>query len=101
MQYTLKVGRDVAGDQNFSIMNSPDESCQVLDGFALFVQLLLALIAFSSLIIKRNRENPRRPFKVWAFDVSKQALGGILLHSGNLFGAVTGGGNKPTNPCVW
>ena len=36
------------------------------------------------LVFKRWRERPQRPVKVWAFDVSKQVVGSILLHIANL-----------------
>lgn len=44
----------------------PDESgCKLLDSFAIFVQLVLATLAFSTLIIKRQRESPQRPLQTW------------------------------------
>lgn len=35
-------------------------------------------------MFKRWRERPQRPVKVWAFDVSKQVVGSVLLHAANL-----------------
>lgn len=44
-------------------------SCSLqLDSWGLYVQALLGLIAFSTLIIKRFREVPRRPLKVWCVE---------------------------------
>lgn len=58
--------------------------CRLLGPFALFVQGALGLLALLSLVFKRWRERPRRPLKVWFFDVSKQIVGTFLLHLANL-----------------
>ena len=58
--------------------------CNLLGDFALFVQGALGLLAVSSLAIKRLRESPRRPMKIWFFDVSKQVFGSVLLHLANV-----------------
>lgn len=39
--------------------------CKLLDSFAIFVQLVLAALAFSTLYIKRQRESPQRPLLIW------------------------------------
>lgn len=39
--------------------------CKLLDSFAIAIQICLATIAFSTLIIKRQRENPQRPLRIW------------------------------------
>ncbi|KAI9226824.1 MAG: vacuolar membrane protein-domain-containing protein, partial [Piptocephalis tieghemiana] len=77
--------------------------CQLMDGFAVIVQLILAVMALSSLLIKRAREHPQRPVRIWLFDVSKQALGGLILHTSNLLGAYFGGQStvEQSNPCIW
>ncbi|OAD04594.1 hypothetical protein MUCCIDRAFT_122899, partial [Mucor lusitanicus CBS 277.49] len=79
--------------------------CQLMDGFGIFIQLCLATTAFSTLIFKRQREQPQRPIRIWALDVSKQLAGGIMIHSLNVVAAVFFGvkpeeGQK-SNPCVW
>lgn len=58
--------------------------CNLLGDFALIVQGALGLLAVSSLAIKRLREHPRRPLKIWFFDVSKQVFGSVLLHLANV-----------------
>ncbi|KAL6707638.1 hypothetical protein ACN47E_003988 [Coniothyrium glycines] len=58
--------------------------CNLLGDFALLVQGALGLLAVSSLAIKRLRESPRRPLKIWFFDVSKQVFGSVLLHLANI-----------------
>ena len=58
--------------------------CKLLGPFALIVQAALGGLALMALVYKRWRERPQRPLKVWAFDVSKQVVGSILLHAANL-----------------
>ena len=46
--------------------DDPNQSgCKLLDSFAIVIQVCLATIAFSTLIIKRQRENPQRPVRIW------------------------------------
>ncbi|KAG2195994.1 hypothetical protein INT47_011499 [Mucor saturninus] len=79
--------------------------CKLLDSFAIFVQLVLATLAFSTLYIKRQRESPQRPLFIWSFDVSKQLLGGGVIHTLNLVASHFFGksldGEPESNPCVW
>lgn len=35
--------------------------------------MLLFVLAILALVYKRQKEQPRRPMRVWSFDVSKQA----------------------------
>lgn len=58
--------------------------CRLLGPFALMIQAGLGVLALLSLVWKRQRERPRRPVKVWLFDVSKQVFGSVLLHLLNL-----------------
>ncbi|ELR10325.1 hypothetical protein VC83_07948 [Pseudogymnoascus destructans] len=58
--------------------------CELLGPFALLVQLALGGLALLALVFKRWRERPQRLVKVWAFDVSKQVVGSVLLHAANL-----------------
>ncbi|KAK9763140.1 hypothetical protein K7432_010459 [Basidiobolus ranarum] len=77
-------------------------NCELMDGFAVFIQSLLALMAVSSLLIKRQQEKPRRPGWVWAFDVSKQSAGAALVHMLNLCISYMSSSDSPVdNPCVW
>ncbi|KAI8638853.1 vacuolar membrane protein-domain-containing protein [Parasitella parasitica] len=84
----------------------PDESgCKLLDSFAIFVQIVLAGLAFSTLIIKHQRESPQRPLSIWSFDVSKQLIGGGVIHTLNIVASHLFGksldGEPESNPCVW
>jgi hypothetical protein len=66
--------------------------CKLLGPFALLIQGSLGILALMSLVWKRYRETPRRPLKVWSFDVSKQVLGSVLLHLANLLMAMFSSG---------
>jgi hypothetical protein len=46
--------------------DEPDSGeCELMGPFAIVVQLSLASIALLALLVKRQREHPRRPFQVW------------------------------------
>ncbi|XP_077356835.1 transmembrane protein 110, like [Festucalex cinctus] len=57
------------------------------DRFGVLVQGLLAIVAFSTLMLKRFREPAgiRRPWRIWFFDTSKQAIGALFIHFANVF----------------
>ncbi|RUS84434.1 hypothetical protein EGW08_007818 [Elysia chlorotica] len=65
----------------------------------LFVQALLAFLAFTSLIVKRYCEprHSRRPWIIWFFDTSKQGVGAAVLHFANLYLSEVFQGD----PCTW
>ena len=79
--------QDINSDKNADkqkIQVSEEGECHLLGPFALFVQGALGAIAVLVLIIKRWRETPKRPWRIWFFDVSKQIFGAMLLHILNL-----------------
>lgn len=57
------------------------------DRFGVLIQALLAVVAFSTLMLKRFREpvGIRRPWRIWFFDTSKQAIGALFIHFANVF----------------
>jgi len=74
-------------DDTYSSSSSDDEYCKVYDKndfFTLVVQMLLAALALGSLYIKRLREVPRRTFRTWFLDVSKQGFGACFAHILNM-----------------
>eukprot|EP00834_Sanchytrium_tribonematis_P006124 NODE_424_length_7676_cov_0.895209.p4 type:complete len:220 gc:universal NODE_424_length_7676_cov_0.895209:4568-5227(+) len=78
---------------NYKIENNV--RCHLLDGFAILIQGFLALLAFSSLIIKRHKEIPRRPLLIWLMDTSKQAFGASFVHLLNIVFSL----DAIVNPC--
>ncbi|WPH00575.1 Pfam:DUF3661 [Acrodontium crateriforme] len=63
---------------------APPAECHLLGPFALLVQGALGAMAILSLVWKRYRETPKRPWKIFFFDVSKQVFGSMLTHILNL-----------------
>jgi hypothetical protein len=73
-----------------------------------------SLQALAALLVKRWQEVPKRPSRVWLFDVSKQVAGGVFLHLWNILFSLLlvdlqkregGGGGadepaKPTDECA-
>lgn len=73
-----------ASDKASPMESDDNGECHLLGPYALIVQGALGLLAVSSLAYKRWRETPRRPLKIWFFDVSKQVFGSVLLHLANI-----------------
>lgn len=71
----------------------------LMGSLGLLLQFTLAVLAFTSLIVKRYCEPKyeRRPWKIWFFDTSKQALGAAVIHFANVFLADAFQGD----PCTW
>ncbi|KAJ8381577.1 hypothetical protein SKAU_G00023550 [Synaphobranchus kaupii] len=59
----------------------------LMDRFGVLIQGLLAVVAFSTLMLKRFREPAaiRRPWRIWFYDTSKQAIGALFIHFANVF----------------
>lgn len=57
------------------------------DKFGVLIQGLLGIVAFSTLMLKRFREpaGVRRPWRIWFYDTSKQAIGSLFIHFANVF----------------
>ncbi|KAG0148805.1 hypothetical protein CROQUDRAFT_654377 [Cronartium quercuum f. sp. fusiforme G11] len=60
------------------------DTCSLLGPFALAIQGLMAIIVLGSLLVKRQREKPKRKFRIWTADVSKQVIGQAFVHSLNI-----------------
>ena len=75
------------------------DNCKLMGPFALFVQAIMGILVIGSLVYKRQREKPKRKWKIWALDISKQLLGQLFVHILNvvLSDFVASGGGK--NPC--
>lgn len=80
---------------NTSVSDSPApgtdtrgcENGALMDSFGIFLQGLLAMMAFSILMLKRFREpkHERRPWRIWFLDTSKQAIGMLFIHFANVY----------------
>jgi uncharacterized membrane protein len=84
------------------------------------VQALMGVLAILSLVYKRNREKPKRPWQIWyfgfaenlihltgtfslrLFDVSKQVVGQMFVHGLNVLISNVGSHHKSgSNACVF
>ncbi|KAI1890886.1 hypothetical protein AGOR_G00158220 [Albula goreensis] len=79
-----------AASQNSSTLDPHDRGCEngaLMDSFGIFLQGLLAVVAFSLLMLKRFREpkHERRPWRIWFLDTSKQAIGMLFIHFANVY----------------
>ncbi|KAI9673940.1 MAG: hypothetical protein M1817_002146 [Caeruleum heppii] len=81
-------------------LQGPNGECELLGPFALFIQAALGLLAMLSLVWKRSRERPQRPIRIWAFDVSKQVVGSVLVHAANLLMSMLSAGQFSVKPKV-
>uniref|UniRef100_H3D525 Transmembrane protein 110, like n=1 Tax=Tetraodon nigroviridis TaxID=99883 RepID=H3D525_TETNG len=85
------VGRGVLEGTNMSEVSKADphgcDNGALTDRFGVLIQGLLAVVAFSTLMVKRFREpaDIRRPWRIWFFDTSKQAIGSLFIHFANIF----------------
>ena len=84
-----------AGDSH---SGAQEGKCELLGPFAIIVQAALGGLALLSLVYKRWRERPQRPIKIWAFDVSKQVVGSVLLHLANLLMSMISSGDLTPSP---
>ncbi|SMQ51866.1 unnamed protein product [Zymoseptoria tritici ST99CH_3D7] len=102
------------GDKDDDETPKEPAQCHLLGPYALFAQGGLGALAVLSLVWKRYHETPKRPWKIFFFDVSKQVFGSMLTHVINLGmsivgsgdfaaqaveAAKTGGDGKSPNPC--
>ncbi|KAL5487715.1 hypothetical protein ACEPAI_5823 [Sanghuangporus weigelae] len=74
--------------------------CRLLGPTALVVQALMGVFVILSLVYKRHRESPKRPWRIWTFDVSKQVVGQMFIHGMNLLISGVGAHHASGNPCA-
>lgn len=76
-------------------------SCQLLGPTALVVQALMGVLVILSLVYKRHRERPVRPWKIWLYDVSKQVVGQMFVHGLNVLISDVISRHTAGNACVF
>merc|ERR1719159_1803018 len=70
------------------LLGSPQQ-CNILsDWFGFFVQGALFAVCCGSLLMKWYLENPRRKFKIFLLDSSKQIVGAGVIHCLNMLCAM-------------
>ncbi|KAH9833660.1 vacuolar membrane protein-domain-containing protein [Rhodofomes roseus] len=89
-------------DSFFDDYPDVDQSgCRLLGPTALVTQGLMGVLVVASLIYKRHRESPRRPWRIWLFDVSKQVIGQMVIHGVNVLVSDTIAHLSSGNACVF
>ena len=64
--------------------------CHLLEGvFSILVQASLGITALMTLVCKRYVERPQRPFRIFVYDASKQAIAALYAHGLNLLLAIS------------
>ena len=82
--------------------STSESKCDMFGGFGFLIQAILGAAAFSILIVKRYVEKPRRPWKIWFYDVAKQIISALALHLFNLIlSAVLSDDENDADACVW
>ena len=82
--------------------DSSSEKCEMFGAFGVLIQTILGVLAFSILIVKRYVEKPRRPWKIWFYDVAKQVISSMFLHLFNLvLSAILSSDQENVDACVW
>lgn len=84
-------------DPGISTSLASTRHCELLGPVAVVVQLLMGVVVLGSLVYKRYKETPQRPWRVWMMDVSKQLQGQMLVH---LLNVVFSSNTKTRNPCA-
>lgn len=89
-------------NKNATEVEENNSKCEMFGGFGFFIQAVLGAAAFSILIVKRYIEKPRRPWKIWFYDVAKQIISSLVLHLFNLIiSAILSSDEKDADACVW
>ncbi|KDQ64450.1 hypothetical protein JAAARDRAFT_28080 [Jaapia argillacea MUCL 33604] len=90
-----------APSSSFDDLPVDQKSCSLLGPTALVVQALMGVLVILSLVYKRHREKPMRPWRIWLFDVSKQVFGQMFIHGVNVFISDFGAHHISGNACVY
>ncbi|KAI0308428.1 vacuolar membrane protein-domain-containing protein, partial [Amylostereum chailletii] len=77
------------------------QSCKLLGKTALIVQAVMGVVVIASLVYKRHRETPKRPWRIWMFDVCKQVIGQMFVHGTNVLISDVGSARSAGNACVY
>merc|ERR1712159_301137 len=90
------------GASRVSRMGGTQECKLLSDVFGIVVQLLLALICFSSLVIKWQLEVPKRAPIVWVLDSSKQGFSSVCAHiTGLIVATMVSTSSGSMSECAW
>lgn len=79
----------------------PIESCQLIGFAGIMVQVVLGALSFSVLVYKRYAESPKRAWKIWTMDTSKQGVSQLLAHVINVAISMQLSSQLDSDACIW
>ena len=89
-------------DEGSQVCTQPCELLSKNDSFGKLVQAALAMLALGVLLAKRQLEDPPRPIRVWAYDISKQCASMSCAHIGGMLNAIILSGlTRGGDECSW
>lgn len=77
------------------------DSCQLVGVAGILIQVALGVLSFSVLIYKRYIERPKRAWRIWAMDTSKQAVSQLLAHFINIAISMQLSSKLASDACIW
>lgn len=81
--------------------DDPIQSCQLIGFAGILIQAIMSALSFSVLIYKRYTERPKRAWKIWALDASKQVASQILAHVINVMISMQLSTHLDSDACIW
>lgn len=82
--------------------SNQNSHCSVVGLLGLLIQLILGVLSFSVLIIKRHYESPKRVWRIWRLDTFKQAFSQLVAHFINLSISMALTSKQPhSDTCLW
>lgn len=83
-----------------------ESECNLFGVFGGVIQLMLAVVCFCSLAIKRLTERPVRTWPIFILvicnqDTSKQAFSALVAHVMNMMASLVLSQREEGNPCLW
>jgi hypothetical protein len=82
-------------------MSDAQSTCEFFGIAGVLVQLVLGALSFSVLIIKRYKEHPKRPWRIWAMDTSKQGVSQMIAHFINVGISLLLSSHLNNDACIW
>ncbi|WFD18780.1 hypothetical protein MCAP1_000991 [Malassezia caprae] len=97
MSSTAPGGAGVAEASSGVAMDA--RHCRLLGPVGIATQVLMGVVVLATLLYKRHRERPRRAWRTWALDVSKQLTGQGMVHMLNVMFSAVSLSYAHHNPC--
>ena len=102
MNFFIRLLTDNLNTTSSNNESKDEQKCEMFGGFGFLIQGILGAAAFSVLIVKRYVEKPRRPWKIWFYDILKQIISSLFLHLFNLvISAILSDDDNDADACVW